>query len=123
MSTRAIVCALAMAAGLVVSGVAGSADSTDAAQWTSVGRTSDEQRFSPLTQINKDNVTRLGLAWFADFDTNRGQEATPLAIDGVLYVSTAWSKVKAYDARTGRLLWGYDPMVPGEFAGRATTAA
>ena len=42
-----------------------------------------------------------GLAWFADFDINRGQEATPLAIDGVLYVSTAWSKVKAYDARTG----------------------
>ena len=118
MSTRAIACALAMAAGLVVCGAAGSADSTDASQWTSVGRTSDEQRFSPLTQINKDNVTRLGLAWFADFDTNRGQEATPLAIDGVLYVSTAWSKVKAYDARTGRLLWAYDPKVPGEFAGR-----
>jgi PQQ-dependent dehydrogenase (methanol/ethanol family) len=107
-----------MAAGLVVSGVACSVDSTDATQWTSVGRTSDEQRFSPLTQINKNNVTRLGLAWFADFDTNRGQEATPLAIDGVLYVSTAWSKVKAYDARTGRLLWAYDPKVPGEFAGR-----
>ena len=118
MSTRAIACALAMAAGLVVSGVACSVDSTDAVQWTSVGRTSDEQRFSPLTQINKDNVTRLGLAWFADFDTNRGQEATPLAIDGVLYVSTAWSKVKAYDARSGRLLWAYDPKVPGEFAGR-----
>ncbi|HEX4675254.1 MAG TPA: PQQ-dependent dehydrogenase, methanol/ethanol family [Steroidobacteraceae bacterium] len=118
MSTRAIACALAMAAGLVVSGVAWSVDSTDATQWTSVGRTSDEQRFSPLTQINKDNVTRLGLAWFADFDTNRGQEATPLVIDGVLYVSTAWSKVKAYDARTGRLLWAYDPKVPGEFAGR-----
>lgn len=118
MSTRAITCALAMAAGLVVSGVACSADSTDPTQWSSVGRTSDEQRFSPLTQINRDNVTRLGLAWFADFDTNRGQEATPLAIDGVLYVATAWSKVKAYDARTGRLLWAYDPKVPGEFAGR-----
>ena len=118
MGTRAIACVLAMAAGLAVSGVACSVDSTDATQWTSVGRTSDEQRFSPLTQINRDNVTRLGLAWFADFDTNRGQEATPLAIDGVLYVSTAWSKVKAYDARTGRLLWTYDPKVPGEFAGR-----
>ncbi len=91
---------------------------TDAAQWLSVGRTYDEQRFSPLKQINTTNVTKLGLAWFADFDTNRGQEATPLAIDGVLYVSTAWSKVKAYDARTGKLLWAYDPKVPGEFAGR-----
>jgi quinohemoprotein ethanol dehydrogenase len=91
---------------------------TEAGQWMSVGRTYDEQRFSPLAQINKDNVKTLGLAWFADFDTNRGQEGTPLAIDGVLYVSTAWSKVKAYDARTGRLLWAYDPKVPGEFAGR-----
>jgi quinohemoprotein ethanol dehydrogenase len=87
-------------------------------QWMSVGRTYDEQRFSPLARINTDNVKGLGLAWFADFDTNRGQEATPLAIDGALYVSTAWSKVKAYEARTGALLWAYDPKVPGEFAGR-----
>jgi PQQ-dependent dehydrogenase (methanol/ethanol family) len=91
---------------------------TEAGQWLSVGRTYDEQRFSPLTQINRDNVSKLGLAWFADFDTNRGQESTPLAIDGVLYLSTAWSKVRAYDARTGHLLWAYDPKVPGEFAGR-----
>ena len=87
-------------------------------QWLSVGRTYDEQRYSPLALINTGNVARLGLAWFADFDSNRGQEATPLAIDGVLYVSTSWSKVKAYDAVTGRLLWAYDPKVPGEFAGR-----
>jgi quinohemoprotein ethanol dehydrogenase len=118
MSTKAIARALVIAAGLFFSHFACSADSADASQWTSVGRTADEQRFSPLTQINTENVSRLGLAWFADFDTNRGQEATPLAIDGVLYVSTAWSKVKAYDARTGRLLWAYDPKVPGEFAGR-----
>lgn len=87
-------------------------------QWMAVGRTHDEERFSPLTQINADNVGKLGLAWYADFDTNRGQEATPLAIDGVLYASTAWSKVRAYDARTGRLIWSFDPKVRGEFAGR-----
>ncbi|HUN25186.1 MAG TPA: PQQ-dependent dehydrogenase, methanol/ethanol family [Steroidobacteraceae bacterium] len=87
-------------------------------EWMAVGRTYDEQRFSPLTQINTDNVGKLGLAWYADFDSNRGQEATPLEIDGVLYVSTAWSKVKAYDAESGRLLWAFDPKVPGEFAGR-----
>jgi alcohol dehydrogenase (cytochrome c)/quinohemoprotein ethanol dehydrogenase len=90
----------------------------DASEWLSVGRTYDEQRFSPLTQIDTTSVGKLGLAWFANFETNRGQEATPLAIDGVLYVSTAWSKVKAYDARTGKLLWAYDPKVRGEFAGR-----
>ena len=87
-------------------------------EWLSGGRTPDEQRFSPLKQITTENVSKLGLAWYADFDTNRGQEATPLAINGVLYLSTAWSKVKAYDARTGKLLWAYDPRVPGEFAGR-----
>ncbi|HEY6458108.1 MAG TPA: PQQ-dependent dehydrogenase, methanol/ethanol family [Steroidobacteraceae bacterium] len=87
-------------------------------QWLTVGRTADEQRFSPLQQINTDNVNQLSLAWYLDFDSNRGQEATPLAIDGVLYFSTAWSKVKAVDARTGKLLWAYDPKVPGEFAGR-----
>jgi PQQ-dependent dehydrogenase (methanol/ethanol family) len=86
--------------------------------WLSVGRTYDEQRFSPLKSINTGNVGQLGLAWSADLDSNRGQEATPLAIDGVLYVSTAWSRVKAYEARTGKLLWAYDPKVPGQFAGR-----
>ena len=82
-------------------------------QWLSVGRNRDEQRFSPLTRINTDNVSQLGLAWHADFDTNRGQEASPLMIDGVLYVTTAWSKVYAFDAVSGKALWQYDPKVPG----------
>src|SRR5688572_20633162 len=64
-------------------------------QWMSHGRTYDEQRFSPLKQISTENVKDLGLAWFVDLDTWRGQEATPLVVDGTMYVSTAWSKVKA----------------------------
>jgi quinohemoprotein ethanol dehydrogenase len=87
-------------------------------QWLSVGRTYDEQRYSPLTRITADNVSRLGLAWFADFDTNRGQEASPLVIDGVLYVSTVWSKVYAFDAATGKPLWNFDPKVPPEWGAR-----
>jgi quinohemoprotein ethanol dehydrogenase len=87
---------------------------TDGANWLSTGRTYDEQRHSPLTQINRRNVAQLGLDWFADLDTSRGQEATPIVIDGIIYVSTAWSMVKAYDGRTGRLLWSYDPHVPRE---------
>ena len=79
--------------------------------WMSHGRTYDEQRFSPLAKINADNVKDLGLAWYADLDTNRGQEATPIVVDGKLYVSTAWSMVKAYDAATGKPLWDYDPKV------------
>jgi alcohol dehydrogenase (cytochrome c)/quinohemoprotein ethanol dehydrogenase len=85
-------------------------------QWMSHGRTYDEQRFSPLDEISTANVKGLGLAWFADLDSNRGQEATPLVVDGVLYVSTAWSKVKAYNAATGEPLWSYDPLVPGGWA-------
>ena len=82
--------------------------------WLTYGRTYSEQRFSPLARINDKNAQKLGLAWFADLDTNRAQEATPLVVDGVMYVSTAWSLVKAYDARTGRLLWAYDPQVRRE---------
>lgn len=84
--------------------------------WLSYGRTYDEQRHSPLTKINSSNVKDLGLAWFADMDTARGQEATPIVIDGKIYITTAWSKVKAYDAATGEPLWEYDPEVPGETA-------
>ena len=91
----------------------------DGANWITDGRTYDEQRFSPLDQINTANVGELGLAWFADMDTARGQEATPLVIDGKLYLTTAWSKVKAYDGVTGALLWEYDPEVPGETAVKA----
>jgi quinohemoprotein ethanol dehydrogenase len=86
----------------------------EARNWLSYGRTYSEQRYSPLAKINADNANRLGLAWYADLDTQRGQEATPLVVDGVLYVSTAWSLVKAYDARSGKLLWSYDPKVPRE---------
>jgi alcohol dehydrogenase (cytochrome c)/quinohemoprotein ethanol dehydrogenase len=85
-------------------------------QWLSHGRTYDEQRFSPLDQIKTDNIKELGLAWYADLDTNRGQEATPLVVDGVMYVSTAWSKVNAYKASSGEKVWEYDPEVPGAWA-------
>jgi quinohemoprotein ethanol dehydrogenase len=86
----------------------------DTSNWISHGRTYSEQRYSPLEVINRENVDDLGLAWFADMDTARGQEATPLVIEGKLYLTTAWSKVKAFDAATGAMLWEYDPKVPGE---------
>lgn len=91
----------------------------DTANWISHGRTYSEQRYSPLEGVNRENVGQLGLAWYADMDTGRGQEATPLVIDGKLYLTTAWSKVKAFDATTGKPLWEYDPKVPGETAVKA----
>jgi quinohemoprotein ethanol dehydrogenase len=83
--------------------------------WMTYGRTYDEQRFSPLKQVNDGNVRNLGLAWYFDLDTHRGQEATPLVIDGVMYFTTAWSKVFALNASTGEKLWSYDPKVPPEW--------
>ena len=77
--------------------------------WLTYGRTYSEQRFSPLKQINDHNAARLGLAWYFDLDTHRGQEATPIVVDGVMYFSTAWSKVFALNAATGARLWFYDP--------------
>ena len=88
--------------------------SPDGADWLSYGRTMDEQRFSPLTQVTDQNVNQLGLEWSSDLDTARGQEATPIVVDGIMYISTAWSMVKAYDAATGKPLWAYDPKVPRE---------
>lgn len=82
--------------------------------WLTYGGTYDEQRFSTLTSINASTVTDLGLAWSHEFDTARGMEATPLVADGVIYTTTAWSKVYALDATTGNLLWSYNPEVPGE---------
>jgi len=84
--------------------------------WLSYGRTYDEQRYSPLNQVNDRNVADLGLAWHYDFDTNRGLEATPIVVDGVMFTSGSWSRVYALDARTGQLLWEYDPKVPPEWA-------
>ena len=83
--------------------------------WMSYGRSYTEQRFSPLKNINDQNAARLGLAWHFDLDTRRGQEATPLVVDGRMYFTSAWSKVFALDAATGSLLWSYDPRVPPEW--------
>lgn len=84
----------------------------DGSNWPSRGGDYSEKGFSPLTQINKDNVDTLGLAWEADMDSHRGLEATPIVVGGKIYVSSTWSRVKAFDAKTGKELWTYDPEVP-----------
>ena len=88
-------------------------------QWMSAGRNHEEQHYSPLAQIDRFNVQTLGLAWYADFNIPRGQESTPLVVDGVIYVTTAWSNVRAFEAATGAALWAFDAEVPGEWGVRA----
>jgi quinohemoprotein ethanol dehydrogenase len=84
--------------------------------WMNHGRDYGEQRFSPLKEVNDQNIGSLGLAWSYSLDTNRGQESTPIVVDGVMYVTSAWSKVFALDAATGAKLWSYDPKVDPEWA-------
>jgi quinohemoprotein ethanol dehydrogenase len=78
--------------------------------WFTGGRDKDGSYFSPLTAIDANNVNRLGFAWSYDLgDPKRGQEATPIVIDGVMYTSGTWGYVYAVDAATGKELWRYDP--------------
>jgi len=103
-----------------VDGARIAAADSEPGNWMSHGRTYDEQRFSPLKQIDSNTVRDLKLAWHFDLPTDRrGQESTPLVVDGVMYVTSAWSKVFALDAKTGELLWEYDPAVPREWGANA----
>jgi len=89
----------------------------NAGEWMSYGRDYNEQRYSPLKQIDADNVARLGLAWYADLAERGGSyETTPIVVDGEIFITTPWSKVYAFDAKSGEQLWKYDPKVPGEYA-------
>jgi quinohemoprotein ethanol dehydrogenase len=86
-------------------------------EWITHGIDPAETRYSPLDQINRSNVSRLGLAWTSVAGEGGGnQEATPLFSGGVLYAITNWSIVFALDAATGRELWRYDPKVDRAFS-------
>ncbi|MBS0366579.1 MAG: PQQ-dependent dehydrogenase, methanol/ethanol family [Proteobacteria bacterium] len=87
-------------------------------QWFTPGRDGQGTYYSPLTLINDHNIARLGFAWEYPLGTRRGQEATPVVVDGVLYASGNWGRVYALDAATGRAIWTYDPQVDGQY-GRA----
>src|SRR5262245_62620105 len=63
-----------------------------------------QQRYSPLTQINRDNVKRLVPAWSYSMADNRGQEAQPLVKDGIIYL-TDHEKTVALDALSGKQIW------------------
>lgn len=85
-------------------------------EWLTYGGGYDEQRHSTLTSINRDTLSELGVGWVYEMKKPRGQEATPVVVDGIMYVTGSWSVVYALDARTGEELWVYDPEVPGETA-------
>lgn len=81
------------------------------ANWPNHNGALDEGAYSPLDQINTGNISRLGLAWHLDLPDERMLEATPIAVDGVIYFTGSYAAVYAADAVTGKLLWKYDPQV------------
>lgn len=80
--------------------------------WPTVGLDYGETRFSKLNQLNTDNVKNLGLVWSYNLESSRGVEATPIVVDGIMYVTASWSVVHAIDVRTGKQIWTFDPEVP-----------
>ncbi len=87
------------------------ADEENGENWLSYGRTSREQRYSPLDQINARNVKRLGVSWYLDLPQDRSLVSTPLVVDGVMYFVGSFNVVRAVEASSGELIWKYDPEV------------
>ena len=79
--------------------------------WPRHGLNYAETRESPLLQINPQSISELGLAWSFETGTRRGLEASPIIVDGVMYTTGDWSRVFANNAKTGELLWQFDPNV------------
>src|SRR6267142_2088697 len=95
-----------------IDGAAIIANAKTTKDWLSYGLDYSESRYSKLNQINTENVKSLGLQWTYNLESLRGVEATPLIVDGIMYVSASWSVVHALDVRTGKRIWTYDPEVP-----------
>ena len=91
-------------------------DAPASADWPVAGGNHRGQHFSTLDQISTETIGRLGLAWAEELPVADGISATPIVVDGVIYVSVPFSLVMALDAATGKTLWRYDPDVKKAFA-------
>ena len=83
----------------------------DPADWLMISRTYDEQRFSPLNQINKSNVGQLRMAWARGLPAGT-QEFTPIVHRGVMYLFAPGASIQAIDATNGDLIWEYKRNYP-----------
>ena len=81
----------------------------DGANWLAYGRNYSEQRYSPLDEINTQTVSKLGIEWVMELPNDKQLTGTPLVVDGVMYFTGSFSVTRAVDAKTGKLLWEYDP--------------
>lgn len=72
------------------------------------------QRYSPLSDINANSIKRLAPVWSMSFggEKQRGQQSQPLVYDGVMYVTASYSRIYAFDTKTGKKLWKYEHRLP-----------
>jgi quinohemoprotein ethanol dehydrogenase len=91
-------------------------ESASGVNWFLKGGSFRGDHYSPLAQVRADNIDDLGLAWAADLPIPDGISTTPIVVDGVIYLSGAYSVVFAVDAANGDILWSYDPEVRDAFA-------
>src|SRR6266853_4367991 len=85
----------------------------DPADWLMISRTFDQQRYSPLDQIDKSNVGRLRMAWARGLP-NGTQESTPIVYRGIMYLNAPGASIQAVDATTGDLIWDYQREYPND---------
>ena len=85
---------------------------TDPAKWLTYGGTYDGQRHSPLTQITPGNVAQLTTQWTFQTGLLGAFQATPIVIDGVIYITGVNNNAWAIDARSGRQIWRYRRDLP-----------
>jgi quinoprotein glucose dehydrogenase len=81
--------------------------------WAVYGGSPQNTHYSPLTQIDRENVKRLEVAWTFDSEEEGGLQTSPIVIEGVLYGITPTQKVFAVDASTGKFLWKFDSGIKG----------
>jgi quinohemoprotein ethanol dehydrogenase len=81
----------------------------DGSNWLGFGRNYSEQRYSPLDQINTKTVSDLGIEWVMELPKDKSLLATPLVVDGVIYFTASYSVTRAVEAKSGKLLWEFDP--------------
>ena len=111
---------LLLALRVILRGAAASAGDTLTDSWPYYGHDQGGMRYSPLTQVNRDNVAQLKVAWtfhtgdISEGDGHRkrsGFETTPLLVDGTLYLTTAFNRILALDPETGKQRWAYDAKI------------
>ena len=94
------------------------ADENQNSDWLAYGRTHNERRFSPINDVDINNVNDLKVDWYVDLPNDVGLVSTPLVVNGTMYFTGSMNIIRAVNARTGELLWEFDPKVGEHIKGK-----